>query len=127
MRLLLDTHAALYFLAGDRRLPGKVRKLIDDASCEKFFSLASMWEIAVKLSIGKLELSAEFDAIPLHLLKWNIRELAIELPHLSLVSSLPLHHRDPFDRLIVAQCIVDNFEIVSGDSQLDAYGVERIW
>ncbi len=127
MRFLLDTHAVLYFLAGDPRLADKAREIIDDTSCEKFFSLASMWEIAVKISIGKLTLATGFDVVPKQLTKWNIRELAIELPHLSQVSSLPLHHRDPFDRLIVAQCLVGNFTLVSADFQLDAYRVQRIW
>jgi len=127
MPYLLDTQAALYFLSGDRRLTRQARQVIDDLSSEKYFSLASMWEIAIKLSIGKLELNAEFEAVPLHLSKWNVRELSIQLRHLNQVSLLPQHHRDPFDRLLVAQCLVDNLTLVSGDSQLDAYGVQRVW
>jgi len=127
MRYLLDTQAAIYFLAGDRRLTRQARKVIDDPTCEKLFSLASMWEIAIKLSIGKITLHTDFEAIPLQLMTWNIKQLAIDLPHLVQVSNLPLHHRDPFDRLLVAQCIVEDLQLVSGDSLLDAYGVERVW
>ena len=90
--------------------------------------MASAWEIAIKMNLGKLNISATFDQlIPYQLRGNNIKLLPIQIRHLSQVAALPLHHRDPFDRLMIAQSMVENLPIISRDSAFDAYGITRIW
>lgn len=104
MKLLLDTHTFLWFIMGSPHLSATARALIEDAANEKFLSVAGLWEIAIKLSIGKLTLSAPFDVlIPQHLSLNGFELLNITIDHAAAVATLPLHHRDPFDRLLLAQ------------------------
>ena len=128
MRLLLDTHAFLWFVIGDTRLSGKAQALIEDESNQRFFSVASLWEIAIKVSIGRLTLSAPFDDIfPSQLVKNGIDLLGITIAHTSALTSLPYHHRDPFDRLLIAQAISEQMQIASVDGAFDAYPIFRLW
>ena len=128
MRLLLDTHAFLWFFIGDASLSATARALIEDESNEKFFSVASLWEIAIKVSIGKLTLSAPFDEIfPDQLTNNGIDLLGITPSHVSPLTTLPFHHRDPFDRLLIAQAMIDQMQIVSIDRAFDDYLVTRLW
>lgn len=128
MRLLLDTHTFLWFFVGDNTLSRTARTLIEDESNEKFFSIASLWEIAIKVSIGKLTLTAPFDAIfPDQLANNGIDVLGITPAHASAVATLPFHHRDPFDRLLIAQAPIEQMELVSIDSGFDGYSVQRLW
>ena len=128
MRLLLDTHAFLWFFIGDASLSAPARALIEDESNEKFFSIASLWEIAIKTSMGKLTLSAPFDEIfPAQLSNNGIDLLPITPAHVSAITTLTFHHRDPFDRLLIAQAMIDQMGIVSADRALDAYSVTRLW
>jgi PIN domain nuclease of toxin-antitoxin system len=91
-------------------------------------SVASLWEVAIKHSLGKLHLSQSFEELfPHHPSVNSIVLLAIRLDHLTRIVSLPFHHRDPFDRLLVAQALVEEIPILSGDDAFDDYGVERIW
>ncbi len=128
MRLLLDTHTFLWFIMGSPNLSAAARSLIEDAANEKFVSVASLWEIAIKLSIGKLNLSAPFDVLISQQLSLNGFELLnIEIDHTAVVATLPFHHRDPFDRLLVAQAAVEKMSIISIDPVFDAYPVSRLW
>ena len=127
MAYLLDTHAILYTFENDRRLSSEIRRIIEDESKPLFYSVASLWEIAIKLSIGKLKLKFDFSDLSTKLMQGNVDELGIETKHFEVVSSLPLHHRDPFDRLLVAQCLVEDLTLISNDEPLDAYGVKRMW
>ena len=128
MKLLLDTHAFLWFFIGDTSLSARARASIEDESNEKFFSVASLWEIAIKVSIGKLSLSAPFDEIfPGHLANNGIDLLSITPAHVSAITTLPFHHRDPFDRLLIAQTIVEQMQIVTIDPAFDDYSVMRLW
>jgi PIN domain nuclease of toxin-antitoxin system len=128
MKLLLDTHAFLWFIMGSPNLSANARALIEDQANEKFVSLASLWEMAIKVSIGKLTLSAPFDAlIPAQLTLNGFETLNVEIAHISKLISLPLHHSDPFDRLLIAQAIVEQMHIVSIDSAFDAYPIKRLW
>lgn len=128
MKMLLETHAFLWFIAGDSKLSNKARTSIEDDSIEKIVSMASMWEMAIKISIGRLTLSEPFEfLIPRQLQINGFELLPIQFEHVSRVSSLPFHHRDPFDRLLVSQCIVEECTIVSGDPTFDSYEVQRIW
>lgn len=128
MRLLLDTHAFLWFILGDPRLSGKARTQIEDVSNEKLVSPASYWEIAIKISVGKYTLSQSYDEFMKAGIDGNgFVILPIEPKHTEVLTTLPFHHRDPFDRLIVAQAIVEQLAVISGDSVIDAYPVTRLW
>jgi len=123
MRLLLDTHAFLWFFIGSNSLSAKARAAIEDLSNEKFFSIASLWEIAIKTSIGKVTLSKPFeDIFPDQLTNNGIDLLNITTAHVSALTKMPFHHRDPFDRLSIAQAMT-----VSVDAAFDAYAVTRLW
>lgn len=128
MKLLLDTHAFLWFIMGSQNLSADARALIEDAANEKFLSVASLWEMAIKLSIGKLTLSAPFDVLfPEQLTLNGVNLLGIKVEHAAAVAALPFHHRDPFDRLLIAQAMAEKMSIVSIDAAFDAYSVTRLW
>ena len=128
MNLLLDTHTFLWFIAGSERLSATARDLIEDSASQPFLSAASLWEMAIKLSLGRLHLGLPFeDLIPEQMRLNGIQLLGIELEHLTPVTTLPFHHRDPFDRLLVAQAMVEQMPIVSADPAFDAYPIGRLW
>lgn len=128
MRLLLDTHTFLWFIGGSPNLGATARMLIEDASNQSFLSVASLWEMAIKVSIGKLSLGQPFEILfPRQLMLNGIDLMGIEIRHVAVVSELPFHHRDPFDRLLIAQAMVERMPIVSADLAFDAYPVERLW
>lgn len=128
MNLLLDTHTLLWFLNADPFLSPKAQATIENPSNRKWVSIATCWEIAIKVGIKKLELgepAATF--LPRELTRNHFELLPVELRHATFVESMPMHHRDPFDRLLAAQAILDNLTIVSSDIIFDRYGVDRIW
>ena len=128
MKLLLDSHAFLWFVAGDERLSPLARAAIEDSSNDRFLSVASVWEMAIKHSQGRLRLSPGFGEFIAGETRRNSIELAaIELAHALVVAEFPFHHRDPFDRLLAAQCTIERLVLVSGDAVMDSYGIERIW
>ncbi len=128
MRLLLDTHAFLWFIIGSANLSANARARIENPVHEKILSVGSLWEIAIKASLGKLALSVPFDElIPAQLRLNGIDLLNIKVDHLSNLMTLPFHHRDPFDRLIIAQALVEKLPVISFDTAFDSYGVERFW
>ena len=128
MNLLLDTHAFLWFIANDPRLSSHAQSLIQDPGNRRLLSMAGLWEIAIKVSLGTLTLAQPFDQfIPRQLQLNQIEVLAIELPHVAAVAAMPFHHRDPFDRLMAAQCQIEDFPIVSADTAFDAYSIRRVW
>lgn len=128
MRLLLDTHAFLWFVQADARLSPTAKALIEDPNNKPFISVVSLWEIAIKVSIGKLKLAENYDA-------YMTREtqrfdlLSIALVHTSLVATLPFQpkHNDPFDRLLIAQALVEQMPLVSNEAMFAAYPVSRLW
>lgn len=128
MRLLLDTHAFLWFIGGDERLTPSARILIEDISNELYLSVASLWEMAIKISLGRLQLRQPFETFIPHQLSLNrIGLLGITISHTAKVATLPFHHRDPFDRLLVAQAQVEQMPLVSSDAAFDTYGITRLW
>jgi PIN domain nuclease of toxin-antitoxin system len=128
MKLILDTHSFLYFIEGNPKLSVKARALIEDLNNEKLISKASLWEMAIKVSIGKLTLADSFDdLIPKQIALNGFDLLNIEMEHVCVVASLPFHHRDPFDRLLIAQSMAEQFPIVSNDSKFDDYQIQRLW
>ena len=127
MKLLLDTHIFLWFIMGSSTLSTHARDLIEDGANEKFLSVVSLWEIAIKYSLGKLSLSAPFDElIPQQLSLNGFELLNIKIDHATMVATLPFHHRDPFDRLLIAQAAVEKMPIVSVDAVFDAYPITRL-
>jgi PIN domain nuclease of toxin-antitoxin system len=128
MKILLDTNSFLWFISGSERLSINARGLIADLNNQLVLSSVSLWEIAIKVSIGKLELLQPYDQlIPAQLEENDINILPIELIHLTTVVGLPFYHRDPFDRLMIAQAITEDLPIVSPDSQLSQYAIKLIW
>lgn len=128
MRLLLDTHSLLWFLLDDARLPRLARTVIADGGNQVEISPASYREIAIKISLGKYELPEPYGPFMERELASNaIRILPILPRHTAILTDLPYFHRDPFDRLIIAQAMVERIPLVSGDSQFDDYPLRRIW
>lgn len=128
MRALLDTHSFIWFVEGDERLSPRIRRIIGDPANEVLFSAASLWEIAIKVSIGKLTLTHPFETSTLgHMARNDIRLLDIGVSHITGILSLPLHHRDPFDRMLAAQALVEGVPVIGADHVFDSYGVQRLW
>lgn len=124
---LLDTNVFLFFINADAALSARSRELLESAET-LLISTASLWEIAIKASLGKLILPSSFsEFIPKQLDENAIDILPITLSHLKSLSRLPFHHKDPFDRLVIAQSISEKLSVVSSDSAFDLYEVERIW
>jgi PIN domain nuclease of toxin-antitoxin system len=127
MRVLLDTHVFLWFLTGDLRCSVWARSTVADPANDIFVSVASLWEIAIKSSLGKLTLAAPFDQLfPQQMAANSMQLLPIGLEELGVVARLPFHHRDPFDRLLVTQASVHDLPLLSADQRLDAYRVTRL-
>ena len=127
MKLLLDTHAFLWFIMGSANLSDKARTLIEDPVNEKLLSIASLWEIAIKNSLGKLTLASSFDELIPEQLRMNgIGLLNIRVDHLSVLTTLPFHHRDPFDRLIIAQARTMGLPLITGDEKIHDSGLVRV-
>jgi PIN domain nuclease of toxin-antitoxin system len=128
MRMLLDTHAFLWFVLDDPQLGRAARSAIEDDTNEILVSPASFWELAIKISLGKYTLVAPYERFWRDGIEGNdFAILPIAIPHTAALASLPFHHKDPFDRLLVAQAKVEKAPVLSGDASLDAYGIERIW
>lgn len=128
MRLLLDTHVALWALGADPRLSNTARTLIDDERSSCFLSAASVWEVAIKWSTGKLKAPSGFPTkFHEEMALRGIAGMPIYDTHAAAVADLPLHHRDPFDRLLVVQAMAEDMTIVSKDEILSAYDVTVVW
>lgn len=128
MKLLLDTHAFLWFILKDSNLSATADRSIADPANDVYVSPASYWELAIKIKLGKYSLQRPYqsfleDAIAQN----NFTVLTIEIKHTAVLTVLPMHHRDPFDRLMIAQALVEQMPIVSNDSLFDAYGIQRLW
>lgn len=128
MRLLLDTHAFLWWIADAGRLSKAGRAAIAHEANECLISLASCWELAIKISLGKLRLPAPLERfIPEQLAANGFQLLDIDLRDVVRVATMPFHHRDPFDRLLAAQALGGGFAVVSADAIFRRYGVKRLW
>lgn len=128
MELLLDTHAFLCWVEGTPAVGGRARAAVSSPENEVLFSIASCWELAIKLSLGKLRLAQRLDRfIPEQLGLNGFSLLDIRLPHVVRVADLPLRHGDPSDRLLVAEALEDDLTIVSADRVFRQYGVAVIW
>ena len=128
MRVLIDMHVFLWWVEGDRRLPTKARTALADPDNECLFSLASVWELAIKSALGKIKLALPVRRYVVENAAANgFRTLDIGLAHLGRVESLAKHHGDPFDRLLIAQSLEESLPIVTADPIFRKYGVRRIW
>jgi PIN domain nuclease of toxin-antitoxin system len=128
MRLLLDTQALLWFLTNDPQLSPAAKAAIEHDGNQSQVSVASLWEIVIKSSLGKLRLPAPFaHTFPAQLQANGFALLPIEIRHLDALESLPFHHRDPFDCLIIAQAKSDGLTLVTSDSAFPAYSLPIIW
>ncbi len=128
MRVLLDTHALLWFLLNDERLSASARATMTEPGTDLVVSPASFWEIAIKISIGKYSLGKDLaEFMERHIDENEMIVLPITARHAAVVAGLPFHHRDPFDRLLIAQALSEAIPIVSGDRDFDRYSVVRIW
>lgn len=128
MKLLLDTHTFLYFVNSSPLLSTPARDAIEDAANEIYLSIVSAWEIAIKSSLNQLQIPKPVEIfVPEQLWLNDFQLLPIKISHLGQVAQFPFHHRDPFDRLLAAQSIAEDFPLISIDAKLDAYGISRIW
>ena len=125
-RYLIDTQIFVWFAKGDVQLPPVAKEKLTNRNNEIFLSVASIWEIVIKVSIKKLNLAAPLATILGRYGKDDFKLLPIELGHALATGNLPFHHRDPFDRLLVAQAQSEDLEIISTDKVFDAYGVKRV-
>ena len=128
MKVLLDTHALLRLISSDDRLSETAQKTFLDPGNILFFSVASLWEICIKMSLGKLSRKSGWlktiqDEMKVNVIQW----LSIEMPHCVELTHLPFHHRDHFDRMLVAQAIVEDMHLLSRDNRLSSYEIKRIW
>ena len=126
-KLLLDTHTLIWFLEGDQALSGQAKASIEGKGVTNYVSVATLWEIAIKSSLGKLTLKQDFSRLELLVQQNGFYVLPINFEHLKKVKTLSFHHRDPFDRLIIAQSLVERLDIVTKDPAFPAYGVSIIW
>ncbi len=128
MRLLLDTHTLIWWLTEDSSLPASARKLIGSRNSEVLVSAASAWEIATKVRLGRLDVAADLARdFGRYLARERFESLSISAEHGIRAGSLPGSHKDPFDRMLVAQAQSESLAIVSNDALLDGYGVSRLW
>ena len=128
MRILLDTHAIVWWATGDERLSRKARVALADPNTEVFISIASAWEIQIKATLQKLALNESVDALYRSLIiDQNFRMIGIELKDIDHLSKLPPHHRDPFDRMLVAQALRGDFTLVTKDRVVASYGTPTLW
>lgn len=127
MNLLLDTHTFLWFVNDHPKLSNHLKDLIEDENNVSYLSMASLWEMSIKFNLGKLTLEPDYEEfVEREIITSSIKLLKIELEHLRINAALPFHHKDPFDRLIIAQAKVEKFPIISVDSAFDKYSVTLI-
>ncbi|MEG4849273.1 type II toxin-antitoxin system VapC family toxin [Microcoleus sp. B5-D4] len=127
MNILLDTHTLLWYLEDSKQLSSQAAEIIEDPSNALRLSIASLWEISIKLGLGKLSLQNSFSELEEVLQQLKIEVLPIAFSDTECYLNLPLHHRDPFDRILVAQAINHSLVLVSRDVAFDAYDIQRVW
>ena len=127
MKYLLDTHALIWYFEDSPKTPEKIVKLIDSNATHKYVCSASLWEIAIKTNIGKLDMNFSFDNLLREIANSNLTVLQIEDNYLRELAKLPLIHKDPFDRLVVATAMVENMAIITVDENIQKYDVRWVW
>jgi PIN domain nuclease of toxin-antitoxin system len=128
MRVLIDTHVLIWWTGETNQLSPLVQDMLADQQTEPVLSMASIWEMQIKISLGKLSLQMDLPTlVETEMSRNRFTLLPIELKHIYKLDDLPLHHKDPFDRLLIAQSMLEKMPIISIDEKFDAYGVQRLW
>lgn len=128
MNILVDTQAIIWYAENNPALSSSARQAMDDDSNPCYVSMASFWEMSIKMNLGKLNVKGlSLDEFMQEVEEHGFTTLDITKAHILSSGTLPLHHRDPFDRLIIAQALVEDWHIITSDDAFDAYGVNRIW
>lgn len=131
MKYLIDTHVFLWYSQGSENLSENAKKIIDDPRNKIIVSIATLWEISIKVSLNKLEITNSFDSILDDIINYNFELININFQHLIIQNKLPFYHKDPFDRILVAQAISEKIDFISIDSIMDSYlkttAAKRIW
>ena len=127
MKLLVDTHAVIWFINNSNQLPKGAKQIIANAGNRCYVSIATFWEIAIKTSLGRLDLKADLSKIFQIIDDSGFEILPITIPHILTNSNLPFHHQDPFDRIIISQAIVEDLTVISKDNQFAKYDIKVVW
>jgi PIN domain nuclease of toxin-antitoxin system len=127
MRILLDTHALLWWVMDDARLPHRVDPLLNDPDTKVFVGAAAAWELAIQARLGRLDAGPLGQGIAVEIEPQGFLPLPIALKHAERAAALPPHHADPFDRMLIAQAQAENLHLVSNEQFFDRYGVVRVW
>jgi len=131
MHFLIDTHVFLWFVSNSKELSSTAKTIIEDGSNEIFISIASLWEISIKTALGKLSISGNYESVIDDVNDNSMQILPVNFAHTVEQNRLPFHHRDPFDRIIISQAIVENINFISADAIFDSYSlgksIKRIW
>ena len=127
MNLLLDTHIILWYISGDEKLPKDIITIINDNSNRCFISIASIWEIAIKLSLKKLEIKGGLGTIEDFLNNNDFELLPIDFDDTKVLLNLEFYHRDPFNRMLISQALASNLKLISKDNQFKKYNIEVLW
>ena len=127
MGYLIDTHAIIWFITNDSKLPAEIREIMKDSVNKRFASIVSYWEIAIKFSLGRLDLNADLETIFDLINKTGFEILPVEQNHIISASKLEFHHNDPFDRLLIGQAISENFTIITKDAVFKKYDIPVQW
>jgi PIN domain nuclease of toxin-antitoxin system len=127
MKILLDTQAFIWFVENDKQLPTKIKEYLEDSNNNIAISIASLWEMAIKMTLDKLQLNCDIEEMIEKLYENGFDILPILPKHIIKLSTLDYIHRDPFDRIIISQGLTENILIVSSDKIFDEYGVTRKW
>ena len=127
MQFLIDTHILIWYLDGSNKLPEKIKNIINDENNIIVVSIASIWELAIKISLKKIDTKLDLPDVETHITERQFKLLNISFKHLNALTALLTHHGDPFDRLLIAQAITEDLTILSADKQFKAYSVRVIW
>ncbi len=128
MRVLIDTHVLIWWTDDVNQLSTLVRSMLADPQTEPVLSMSSIWEMQIKISLGKLLLQTDLPIlVETEMSRNSFTLLSVELNHIYGHNDLPLHHKDPFDRLLISQSVIEAIPIISIDEKFDAYGVQRLW
>ena len=127
MRFLLDTHTLIWFITDDLKLPLKIKNQIESGNDEFIVSIVSFWEISIKIALGKLALEKDVDQIFSIVNHYEFTVLPLAQAHIVFHTNLPLYHRDPFDRMLIAQAMQENLTIITKDKEFSSYPIKTLW
>ena len=127
MKFLLDTHTFLWFISGDNLLSKRAKDAIESAESHSYLSIASLWEIGIKTRLNKLNIGMPFKDLKKQIDNNGFEILPVLFSHIEIISELPVHHQDPFDRLLIAQCKTDQLTFITKDEKIKPYNIQTLW